>query len=68
MAYLDHAGNYKVAYEGLRKLALDPKNNAALVGKDLDEYSLDTVKMFHSDAVSAGFQLETKSPTPALRG
>jgi transaldolase len=38
-----------------------------LVGKDLDEYSLDTVKMFYSDAVSAGFQLETKSPTPALR-
>ncbi len=29
----------------------------ALVGKDLDEYSLDTVKMFHRDAVSAGFDL-----------
>ena len=29
----------------------------ALVGKDLDEYSLDTVKMFHRDAVSAGFAL-----------
>jgi transaldolase len=29
----------------------------SLVGKDLDEYSLDTVKMFHSDAVAAGFQL-----------
>lgn len=28
-----------------------------LVGKDLDEYSLDTVKMFHSDAMSAGFTL-----------
>ena len=27
------------------------------VGKDLDEYSLDTVKMFHSDAASAGFSL-----------
>lgn len=39
----------------------------ALVGKDLDKYSLDTVKMFHSDAVSAGFRLETKSPMPALR-
>ncbi|MBD5655156.1 MAG: transaldolase [Candidatus Eremiobacteraeota bacterium] len=29
----------------------------ALVGKDLDEYSLDTVKMFHRDAQSAGFTL-----------
>ena len=29
----------------------------ALVGKDLDEYSLDTVKMFHRDAASAGFTL-----------
>jgi transaldolase len=28
-----------------------------LVGKDLDDYSLDTVKMFHTDAVSAGFTL-----------
>ena len=28
-----------------------------LVGKDLDEYSLDTVKMFASDAAKAGFKL-----------
>ena len=28
-----------------------------LVGKDLDEYSLDTVKMFHRDAEAAGFSL-----------
>lgn len=28
-----------------------------LVGKDLEEYSLDTVKMFYSDAQKAGFQL-----------
>jgi len=28
-----------------------------LVGKDLDEYSLDTVKMFRADAVAAGFTL-----------
>lgn len=27
------------------------------VGKDLDEFSLDTVKMFYDDAASAGFQL-----------
>lgn len=29
----------------------------ALVGKDLDEYSLETVKMFRSDAEKAGFDL-----------
>jgi transaldolase len=28
-----------------------------LLGKDLDDYSLDTVKMFHRDAVKAGFKL-----------
>ncbi len=29
----------------------------ALVGKDLDEFSLETVKMFRNDAVKAGFAL-----------
>jgi transaldolase len=29
----------------------------SLVGYDLDEYSLDTVKMFYNDATSAGFKL-----------
>src|SRR5215212_5166376 len=38
-----------VTHDVLKKLAL--------VGKDLDQYSLDTVKMFHSDAVAAGFNL-----------
>ena len=28
-----------------------------IVGYDLDDYSLDTVKMFYNDAVSAGFNL-----------
>ena len=28
-----------------------------LIGKDLTEYSLDTVKMFHKDAAASGFQL-----------
>jgi len=28
-----------------------------LLGKDLDEYSLETVQMFHKDAVTAGFTL-----------
>ena len=30
----------------------------ALVGKDLDDYSLDTVKMFRTDAVAAGFAIQ----------
>ncbi|MGC2762864.1 MAG: transaldolase family protein [Candidatus Binatus sp.] len=29
----------------------------ALVGKDLAEYSLDTVRMFHRDATQSGFQI-----------
>jgi len=29
----------------------------ALVGKDLDEYSLETVRMFHEDAAKSGFTL-----------
>ena len=29
----------------------------ALLGKDLDQYSLETVKMFHDDARAAGFKL-----------
>ena len=28
-----------------------------IIGKDLDEYSLDTVMMFHTDAARSGFQL-----------
>jgi len=34
-----------------------------LVGKNLDEYSLDTVKMFHRDAASAGFAIRTVATT-----
>jgi transaldolase len=34
-----------------------------LVGKSLDEYSLDTVKMFHDDARAAGFSLNVVSTT-----
>ena len=29
----------------------------SLVGKDLGEYSLDTVKMFYNDAVKSGFAI-----------
>jgi transaldolase len=28
-----------------------------LLGKDLDQFSLDTVRMFHRDAAAAGFTL-----------
>jgi transaldolase len=38
-----------VTHDILKKLSL--------IGKDLGEYSLDTVKMFHGDAVKAGFRL-----------
>jgi transaldolase len=38
----------------------DVLSKLPLVGKDLAEYSLDTVKMFHHDALSAGFNIETK--------
>ncbi len=38
-----------VTHDVLRKLAL--------VGKGLEEYSLETVKMFYDDAREAGFQL-----------
>jgi len=35
----------------------DVLQKLALVDKDLDEYSLDTVKMFHSDAAKSGFKV-----------
>jgi transaldolase len=35
----------------------DLLSKLALVGKDLDEYSLETVKMFHRDAIAAGFEI-----------
>jgi len=46
----------------------DVLKKLGLVGKDLDEYSLETVKMFRDDAVAAGFALEAEStPTkPAV--
>jgi transaldolase len=44
-----------VSHDELAKLSL--------VGKDLDEYSLETVRMFHRDASAAGFTIAT----PACR-
>lgn len=32
-------------------------NKLSLLGKDLDEYSLETVKMFYNDAVSSGYEI-----------
>jgi transaldolase len=37
-----------VTHDILKKLSL--------IGKDLNEYSLETVKMFHDDAQKAGFK------------
>ena len=39
------------------KVTNDILKKLALVGTDLDDYSLDTVKMFRNDAVAAGFTL-----------
>jgi len=38
-------------------VAHDILKKTPLIGKDLDEYSLDTVKMFRDDAVKAGFKI-----------
>ena len=35
----------------------DVLQKLTLIGKDLNEYSLDTVKMFHQDAAKSGFSL-----------
>ena len=51
-----------VTHDLLKKLAL--------VGKSLDDYSLETVKMFHDDARAAQFSLGTESShdaTPVVR-
>ena len=34
----------------------------AMVGKDLDDLSLETVRMFRQDAVNAGYSIETSKP------
>jgi transaldolase len=45
-----HCDIVTVPHDILRKLL-------ALGGKDLNELSLDTVRMFHQDALAAGFRL-----------
>jgi transaldolase len=38
----------------------DLLSKMAMVGKNLDEFSVETVKMFHQDAESAGYTLDTE--------
>lgn len=45
------AGNYKVAYNGLRKLALDPKNDHLQVGGDMDLAISCLQKLARSDEI-----------------
>ena len=40
----------------------DVLNKLSLVGKDLTTYSLETVEMFHKDAVAAGFTIPASAP------
>ena len=49
MTKLFQAGNYKDAYEGLRKLALDKANDPLEVGKDLDLGVASLVKLGRID-------------------
>jgi len=39
----------------------------SLVGKDLDDYSLETVQMFRRDAVAAGYQIAPTGPVAIAR-
>ena len=40
--------------------------SSRLIGKDLDEYSLETVKMFHRDALPAGFKIAAPATSRRL--
>jgi transaldolase len=46
---------------GIITVTPDVLGKLALVGKDLDAYSLETVQMFHTDATAAGFKIATKA-------
>ena len=39
----------------------------SLVGKDLDDYSLETVQMFRRDAIAAGFEINDGAGEPSAR-
>ncbi|MGQ0677535.1 MAG: transaldolase [Rhodospirillales bacterium] len=40
----------------------DVLNKLGTVGRDLADYSLDTVKMFHKDAAAAGYEIKLRAP------
>jgi transaldolase len=48
-------------------VANDILNKLSVIGKDLSEYSLETVRMFRDDAVKAGFTIETSAPARSRR-
>jgi transaldolase len=54
----DRAGCHAIA------LTYDLVAKLRNVGRDLDQLSLETVRMFHDDAVAGGLQLEHRSGTP----
>jgi transaldolase len=39
-----------------------------LIGKDLTEFSLDTVKMFRNDAIAAGYSIITETANQQAAG
>jgi transaldolase len=45
----------------------DILNKLNLIGKDLSEFSLDTVKMFYNDAAAAGFNIFTSTENYAVK-
>jgi transaldolase len=49
---------------GIITVTNDVLKKLALVGKDQDEYSLETVKMFHNDASKAGYTIAVERATP----
>lgn len=46
-------------------VANDILKKLPIIGKDLDEYSLETVKMFRDDAVKAGYSIERRAERQA---
>jgi transaldolase len=50
---------YQAAEVGCHVITVthDMLKKAHLIGRELSEYSLDTVKMFHDDAAAAGYSL-----------
>lgn len=47
---------------GIITVTNDVLKKLSLIGKDQDEYSLDTVKMFYNDAQAAGFKIPVSAP------